>query len=187
MKSKKRKNFTLMWLNRICRMKNLKDAISAFYHVTQRIKDSHLIVAGKIGDGLYYSECRRYANNLGIIRKISFLGYIDEKEKNKLLSESHILLHTSVKEGWGLNILEANYQKTPSVVYRKAGLVDTVKHGHTGIICNNNTPINIAESAIRLFQNKSLYRKMQDNAEKWADSFSWEKAVHKSLKLISSI
>jgi len=47
-----------------------------------------------------------------------------------LLQKSHVLAVTSVKEGWGLVVTEANPQGTPAVVYNVDGLrtqCDTMK------------------------------------------------------------
>src|SRR5262249_27504876 len=42
------------------------------------------------------------------------------------LAAAHVLVATSVREGWGLNVSEAAACGTPSIGYRVPGLVDSV-------------------------------------------------------------
>ena len=36
-----------------------------------------------------------------------FTGGLPESEKNRQLRQAHLLLHASMREGWGLNVIEA--------------------------------------------------------------------------------
>jgi glycosyltransferase involved in cell wall biosynthesis len=42
------------------------------------------------------------------------------------LARAHVLVATSVREGWGLNVSEAAACGTPSIGYRVPGLVDSL-------------------------------------------------------------
>ena len=42
------------------------------------------------------------------------------------LARAHVLVATSVREGWGLNVSEAAACGTPAIGYRVPGLVDSV-------------------------------------------------------------
>lgn len=183
----KNKTFTILWLNRICRMKNLKDGISAFGMIQTKIKNSRMVVAGKPDDPKYYKECKEYAEKIAVEDKINFVGFIEESVKLQLMAESYLMIHTSTKEGWGLNILEANICGTPAVVYNTAGLTETVRNGETGIICKQNTPGDLSAAAYKLYKDKILYRRMRKKSANWANTFSWEKSIHGSLKFINSI
>ncbi|OGG00161.1 hypothetical protein A2Y99_02280 [Candidatus Gottesmanbacteria bacterium RBG_13_37_7] len=182
----KEKNSTLIWLNRINKMKNLKDAILAFNIIQESMKNSRFIVAGKVDDRGYYKECQNLAENLGIKNKIRFLGFVDEQEKMNLLSQVHLLLHTSVKEGWGINVLEANLCQTPAVSYNVEGLRETVKDSYSGLLCIENNPSELAKEVIGLLQDKKKYSKMQENCLRWARKFTWEKAIKESLRLMEN-
>ena len=49
------------------------------------------------------------------------------------MAEAHVLLMTSVREGWGLVVTEANACGTPAVVYNVPGLRDSVRNEETGL------------------------------------------------------
>ncbi len=101
------------------------------------------------------------------------------------MSRSHLILVTSIREGWGLVIIEASACGTPAVVYNAPGLVDAVKDGETGIVCKKNTPFNLAENVIKLLKNKDLYKKTQKNTWEWSKEFNWEKPARKFLEILN--
>jgi glycosyltransferase involved in cell wall biosynthesis len=177
---------TLIYLNRICRMKNLKDAIIAYKYVSEKMGNARFWIVGQVSDRKYYLECRKLVSDLNL-RGVKFFGYVSEAQKIELLSKAHVLVHTSVKEGWGMNILEANSCGTPSVGYNVHGLRETIKDGITGLITEKNNPKELAEITYNLLKDKSKYKDMIDQGKKWAGSFSWEKAVKKSLNHIKTL
>ena len=81
-------------------------------------------------------------------------------------------------------ILEAASQATPSVVYNVGGLRDVVQDGKTGIVTKKNTPEELAKEAVGLFENKTLYKKMQKLCLSWQESFSWDKETEKSYQVL---
>src|SRR3989304_3882582 len=125
--------------------------------------------------------------SFSISPKVRFLGKVSEKKKIELLRKAHILLHASIKEGWGLVVIEAASQATPAVVYNVAGLRDSVKNGKTGIVIKENTGREMAREALDLLKNKKRYQAFQKNALDWAKSLTWDKATKDSLKLIESV
>lgn len=157
---------TLLYLNRICKMKNLKDAIRA----SAKIKNCGLWIAGHISDEKYYQECLSLIDKLKL-KNVKFFGYVDEAKKYELLSKAHILIHTSVKEGWGMNILEANSCGTPAVGYDVAGLRETIKNEVTGLITSKNNPYELANLIRKLLSNKLKYKLMTKACKNWSKNF----------------
>jgi len=70
--------------------------------------------------------------------------------RSELLRSCSTTWYTSVREGWGLVITEANCHGTPAVVYRVPGVVDAVKDGVTGLVCDP-TPEALATATLELF------------------------------------
>jgi glycosyltransferase involved in cell wall biosynthesis len=57
---------------------------------------------------------------------VQFLGSVSHAEKFERLQRAHVLVATSVREGWGLVVSEAAAMGTPSIAYDVAGLRDSV-------------------------------------------------------------
>ena len=45
----------------------------------------------------------------GVEKQVTFFGRVSEEKKMELMARAHILLHASVREGWGLVVLEAAF------------------------------------------------------------------------------
>lgn len=183
----KKKRYTFISVSRIVKMKGIEDILAAFSIVQKKYKDARLIVVGD-GEKKYVSYLKKeIINKHGLQNLVEFTGYVSEKEKANLLKKSHLLLHASVKEGWGIVIIEAASQGTPSVVYNVPGLSESVKNNLTGKVLENNTPEAMAECIINVISNENAYRKYQQNCLKWASSLNWDDASNRSLKFMYNI
>ncbi|MCF7669113.1 MAG: glycosyltransferase family 4 protein [Verrucomicrobia bacterium] len=112
--------------------------------------------------------------------KVFFLGKLDEEEKLRVLSESHLLVHTSICEGWGLNVIEANAMGTPAVVYPAPGLIDSTVDGVTGIVCAAQTPESMACGIERVLNNPEFYYELRRNAWSRSKEFHWRNVLAKA-------
>ena len=74
------------------------------------------------------------------------------------MRQASVILVTSVKEGWGLVVTEANSQCTPAIVYDVDGLRDSVQNGKTGVVVANNDYRAMGHAIVVLFKdNKPLH------------------------------
>lgn len=184
-KPKKNKLFTCIFVGRLVRMKRVEDLLTAFADIRRALPTVTFLIAGD-GDPSYVGSLKRMAESLGIADAVSWYGRITEKKKYSLLARSHLLLHASVKEGWGLVVLEAGSQWTPSVVYRVSGLVDVVKDGKTGRIVPTCDPHDLANAALSLYADSKIYSRMQKAAYIWSNTFLWEDVIRESHALLTS-
>lgn len=182
----KEKHPTFLFVSRIVKMKGIEDVLRAFAYIQKQSTASVLWVIGG-GDPHYVAALKRLTKKLGIVGNVKFMGYVSEAKKLDYMRRAHLLLHASVKEGWGLVVLEAASQGTPSVVYDVAGLRDTVKHGKTGIVLTENTPETMAEAAHLLIEDPERYKKLQKAGLSWVSSIRWPDVTKQSLTLLSSL
>jgi glycosyltransferase involved in cell wall biosynthesis len=109
---------TVVFLGRLVAMKRPDHAIAAFRLLTERFPAAKLWL---IGDGALSHRLRVDAP-----RGVEFLGRIGRNELRNRLARAHVLVATSVREGWGLNVSEAAACGTPSIGYAVPGLVDSI-------------------------------------------------------------
>lgn len=180
---KKEKVPTLIFVGRLSQMKGIEDGIKAFGLIQKRFPQAQLWVVG-IGEKWYENELKKYVKKLKVDKNVSFFGFLSEKEKLTLMKRAHVLIHPSIREGWGLVVIEANAMGTPTVVYNVPGLRDSTKNGVTGLICTKNTPEDLAKNVIKLLENKSLYKTLQKNAHQWSKNFTWDKTAKEGLRFL---
>lgn len=109
---------TVVFLGRLVSMKRPQEALAAFELLTRTQPRARLWV---IGDGPLGLQLRKDAPASAV-----FLGRLGRAEVRERLARAHVLVATSVREGWGLNVSEAAACGTPAIGYSVPGLVDSV-------------------------------------------------------------
>ncbi|MEN9407182.1 MAG: hypothetical protein RLZZ455_398 [Candidatus Parcubacteria bacterium] len=183
---KKEKKSTFIFVGRLVPMKGVEDAIRAFAIIRTAFPSSSLWIVGQ-GDERYIARLHEVVGQLGLRKYVQFFGYVSQEKKLELMKRSHVLLHPSVKEGWGLVVLEAASQGTPTIGYNVAGLQDTILQGKTGILVTPRSPQDMAAAGIILLKDVKSYVEIQKKCLRFAGSFSWSNSVAASLRLIDSV
>jgi glycosyltransferase involved in cell wall biosynthesis len=180
---KKYKDFTVISIGTIRSMKQTLDQIKAFEIAKSSIPELKMVITGS-PDGMYGKRVLKYIAENKYSKDISYLGKVSEKVKLDVMSKGHVILVSSIKEGWGLIVTEANSQGTPAIVYDVDGLRDSVQDGVTGIITNRNTSEGIAEEIGQLYTNKQLYRTLQKNAYVWSKQLTFDNSYKQFKKVL---
>jgi len=170
---------TMLYVGLLKRTNLVEDAIDAFREVADSLPSAQLWVVGR-GPALESLKRRALGTNT------TFFGYVPEEKKLQLMMRSHLLLVPAVREGWGLVVTEASACGTPAVGYRVPGLVDSIKHGVTGMLTEAN-PHSLAEAAITLLQDGRLRQNLAENGLRWSREFSWERTSCEFLKVAERV
>jgi glycosyltransferase involved in cell wall biosynthesis len=133
-----------------------------------------------VGGGETKNALIQEAGVLQLTPHVRFTGLLSEAEKDSTLRGAHLLLHTSVREGWGLNVVEANAMGTPAVVYPVAGLRESTLHDQTGIVVKRETPEALAEDIIGLLGDDARYQRYRVNAWQRAKTMHWRNVLPKA-------
>ena len=166
---------TLLSLGAVRPMKRTLDIVRAFELAKKNLPSLTLIIAGD-NSGAYGATTLHHISHSPYKNDIRVLGRISKEKKVELLQKCHILAVTSVKEGWGLVVTEANSQGTPAVVYNVDGLRDSVRHKETGLIATRNTPDALTATIRELLTAPALYESIRHNAWEWSKTFTFDRA-----------
>ncbi len=161
-------------VSRLAPNKRVDHAIEATRILLQKGLKAHLTV---VGGGESEQELKRAASVPELAGHITFTGQIKEEQKNERLREAHFLVHTSLREGWGLNVIEANAMGTPAVVYPVGGLVDSTVNGQTGMVSEQETPESLADRLLEIVKVPAEYDRLRHNAWERSKSFVWEQVI----------
>lgn len=174
----------LVTVNRLAPNKRVDHAIRVVKILVDEGIDVHLTI---IGDGEMSLAWRGLTIELGVHMHVAFTGQISEKEKDDHLRLSHFLLYTSVREGWGLSVTEANALGTPAAVYPVGGLTESTIAGVTGIVSENETPRSLAESLLHVLTEPDVYQNYRRAAWKRAIEFHWDNVLPKACDWLESV
>ena len=126
---------TLVFVGRLAQNKRPGDALEVYRILSQGTPNLRLWV---IGRGPDEGRLRSLAPP-----GVTFYGRCDEATKKRLLARAHILLATSVREGWGLVVTEAAGEGTVACAYDVPGLRDSVRS--SGGVLGGESPSELAE------------------------------------------
>ncbi len=164
----------LIAVSRLAPNKRVDHALETARILLQRGIQVHLTV---VGTGEVEANLKQTALQPGLKGHITFTGQLPEEEKNAALRKAHMLVHSSIREGWGLNVIEANAMGTPAVVYPVGGLVDSTVHGQTGIVTAEETPASAADCLQALLAQPADYDRLRINAWERSKTFAWNKVL----------
>jgi len=184
---KKEKNPTVIFASRLSEDKGIEKAIEAVAKIKAKVPSIQFWVVGKSENEDYLKKIKKTLQKSDLHKNTTLFGFVSEKKKFELFQKAWILIHPSFKEGWGLNVIEANSVGTPAVGYNVTGLTDSIKNGITGLIAKKNESDELVYLVLKFIEDSNLRTKLSENAKKWSEKFSWEKSGKASLEIIKRI
>lgn len=163
----------LVTVGRLVPHKRVEHAIETLHRLSSRWPTLRLDV---VGEGWWSDRLVAYARERGVADRVTMHGYVAEQTKNELLAGAWLHLCPSLKEGWGLVVMEAAAHGVPTVAYRYAGgLAESVVHGATGLLAD--TTEEFTEAVSRLLADHRARSTMGEAARQRAFTFTWANSV----------
>jgi glycosyltransferase involved in cell wall biosynthesis len=130
-----------------------------------------------IGTGDAYSILlQRQAWNLGIHHKVTFTGFMSDRDLSKLQAIASCAVFPSLYEPFGIVALESFAAGVPVVVSDTGGMPEVVRHGVTGIVTKVNDSDSLAAGILEILQNPDRSKQLVKNAQiELRERFSWQK------------
>jgi len=130
-----------------------------------------------VGSGENEAALKQQAAQLQLTDSVAFTGPLPETEKDAILRRAHFLLHTSIREGWGLNVIEANAMGTPAAVYPVEGLIESTLHDRTGLVAAAETPQSLADQIVGVLADDARYQRYRRAAWDRAKTLHWSQVL----------
>ncbi|MBI5324671.1 MAG: glycosyltransferase family 4 protein [Ignavibacteriae bacterium] len=175
---------TVVYFGRLKKYKSVDHLVNAFSLIADKVPDARLEF---IGRGDFQPELERMVAELGLTNRTKFYGFVSEEEKTEILSKSHIVVNTSIKEGWGITNIEANASGTPVISADVPGLKDSVKEGVSGLLYEYGNIKQLSEQILSLLTNQTELIKLSLGAVEWAKTFSWDNSAELMLNRCEEI
>ena len=160
---------TVLYLGRLVPHKRVETLLEAAARLRGEVMNLRVIVAGQ---GPWRTRLTELAASLGVSDVVTFTGWVDEERKQRLLREAWVLALPSVNEGWGLVVMEAAANRTPSVAFRVGGLEESVLDGQTGLLVSDAEAF--TTTMRRLLEDQDLRESLGSEAAAHALRYSWE-------------
>ena len=148
----------LMHVSNFRPVKRVRDIVRIFARVQEAVPS----VLVMVGDGPDRVEAEAEAQMLGVERAVHFLGKIDVVAP--LLAGADLFLLPSQSESFGLSALEALASGTPVVGSKAGGLVEVVKEGVTGALCEVGDVDAMARASVEILSDRDRWQTMSRDA-----------------------
>jgi glycosyltransferase involved in cell wall biosynthesis len=168
-------------LARLVPHKQVEHALAVVARLSSELPDVQLDV---VGEGWWHDQLEAEVRRLGIEGRVTFHGHVDDAERDRVLAESWLMLLPSVKEGWGLAVLEAAVQGTPTVAYRYAGgVTESVVDEETGLLADDAAELFALTR--RLMLDEGTRNLLGRRAAERAMTFAWSGTTDAVEKVLS--
>lgn len=163
----------LLVLGRVVKHKRIEHAVQILTRLRHRHPGLRLRV---VGDGWWSQELRDFVRASGAQDAVDLLGFVDEETKHRELAAASLLLVPSVKEGWGLSVVEAASHGVPAIGYRDAGGVsESIEDGDTGLLVEDLDAM--TQAVDDLLSDPCRRDELGDNALAHSARFTWDETV----------
>lgn len=163
----------LVVLGRLVPHKRVEHAVDVLARLLPQHPALRLTV---VGEGWWHDEIVAHARTAGVLNRIDLVGFVSEAEKHRLLARSWVKLAPSVKEGWGLCVVEAGSHGVPTIAYRDAGgLSESVVDGTTGLLVEDFDAL--VGATDQLLRDADARQALGAAAREWAATFTWRRAT----------
>ncbi|MEM1551211.1 MAG: glycosyltransferase family 4 protein [Candidatus Bathyarchaeia archaeon] len=168
----------IAYVGRLKKAKRPDYAVKAFKIVKEKVPYAELWI---IGDGYLAKELKKQ-----MVKGVKFFGNLPSVARRELIKKCWVLVNPSVREGFGLNVIEANALGTPCVAFDVAGLRDAIINYETGLIVKSENIRDLAEGIIKVLTDDEFRIKLSHGALVYSRRFSWDKVADEFMKVIRS-
>ena len=183
---KKENNPILIYVGRLTNSKRVHEIISAAAIVRNSVPDVKLWIVGE-GDNSYLQKLKRLVKLFDLEGNVRFYGRVSESKKVSLLRRAHVIVVASIREGWGLVVIEANAYGVPAVGYDVAGLRDAVRNGQTGLLAKSGDVQALAEGLVRVLRNPQLWQLLAKNSIEFSKNLSWDRTAKEFMRVLTHV
>ena len=169
------KNFTIMFIGGLKPRKNPEFLLQVLARINQ--PNVELVLAG---DGPLKNKLKG--------KHVRVTGFIAEKDKPTLYHQADVVVLPSVKEGFGMTLIEAGASGLPVVGNRVWSIPEIIQDGVTGFLARSGDADDWAQKIIQLIKSEPLRRKMGEAGRRQAlTKFTWEKNIQAQLKVYENL
>jgi len=159
------------WIGRFDAVKNPLLLVQA----AVLLKDQHNLHFLMAGDGELFEQAKQLASEMKVEDKFTFPGF--RSDVPDLLSVMDIYCLTSLNEGMGRSILEAQAAGAAVIAADVGGVPEIVENHITGILFPSGDYRQLAEFITHLSHNPILRKKLTETAKNRLFAFSLQKTI----------
>jgi glycosyltransferase involved in cell wall biosynthesis len=170
---------TIIYLGRLTKAKRVGHLITSFNKVLETWPKAKLWI---VGDGYQRRELESASG-----KNVTFFGKTEKRKVSDLLAKAWVMVYPSVREGFGLAVIEANAHGTPAVGYDVPGIRDAIQDQTTGILARSGSVASLTKAIIGIIEDPILRLELSKNALAYSKEFSWDRTASEFSAIVRTM
>ncbi len=180
-------------------MKGQDHAISAFASIFGKYPSLKLVLVGngsfsssKRGVGLskgekWRADLETQVQKLGLEGRVIFAGHLSQQELDSMYERCLFTMLPSVKEGFGLVVVESWLHRKACLITDRAGITEIIKDGENGMLFNPDDAAGMAEKLARMVEDRGLRKLMAEKGSESARLCTIDEGLKAETKIIKEL
>lgn len=141
------------------------------------------------GTGALEESLKNLVSQLGLEKRVRFLGNISHEELRRVLAAADIFIRPSLSEGLGNSFLEAMASGLPTIGTRVGGIPDFLREGETGFFCQPQDPQSIASTLqkVDMISSEEKNKIFQQGIKQIVETYNWDTIAKRMRKIFETI
>jgi len=174
----------LLNVSRYVKQKSHGDLISAMKLIINRYPDAHLYFVGR---GPLEDQLREEIRQKGLKNHITVTGFVTQEELFRYYSLADLFVLSSIREGFGIVLIEAMAAKIPVVATDIPGVNEVVEDGVTGKLVDKNAPKQLANAVYTILKEDLGEEYGENGYSRTLDKFSIRQSVSEYKTLYDEV
>ena len=185
----------LLTVARLDPMKAQDKVISALKRVVSKFPNTKLVL---VGDGSFSSSklglskgerwlqyLKECAEREKVKENVIFAGYLPEKDLGIAYAMCDVFILPSVREGFGLVVVEAWLYKKPVIVSSYAGVADLIEDGVNGLLFDPKDTNQLASKIMKVLSDGDLAEKLGEKGFMTSKLCHIDEGIKKEVEILS--
>lgn len=158
--------------------------LHAFCNIKDKLQNYHLVFVGP--DGGMLSELQEKAEEMKIVNRVHFTGYLGGEEKSSAYSAASLLAIPSRQEAMSIVVLEAGIMGTPVLLTDQCGFDEVERIGGGKVV---NAAVEGLQNGIsEILKNPYKLKSIGANLKRYViDNYTWERIINKYIDLYRQV
>lgn len=165
----------ILYLRSFGKLYRPENIIEAMVHITRKYPNAHLHMFGKDTEGRI-PLCTELIKHNKLENNVTIHGVKQRNEWLKTAVECNICMSVPVTDNTPVSLLEAMCMNIPVITTPAGGIEYIVQDRQNGLITTGD-PIDIANKAIELIENYTLYTSVQSHASEYVMTYDMPKVI----------
>jgi len=138
------------------------------------------VIAGHAMEPYFVDHLRKLAVDLNVSDHVHFLGF--QSEPHRLIQALDVLALTTVKETFGMVLVEAMRLGVPVIGSHAGGVSEIIDHNQTGLLFQSQDASSLADQILALYRDEALRSTLAQKAREKAASMFDRDTQYAALK-----